>query len=96
MVQAMIQGTIQDRGLLNDAGAPLIAQPIGWREHCTLARQAGKRLCTGVRASLAARRRRRVAAVMYAQLSKLSEDELQWRGLSPADVHRLAAEKDER
>jgi hypothetical protein len=89
------QSMVHDQGLM-DAGARFAAQPISWRARCALARRAGKRLWTSICASLAARRRRRVAAVVYAGLSKLSDAELQWRGLSRADLNRLASERDDR
>ncbi|HWE18843.1 MAG TPA: hypothetical protein VG758_16920 [Hyphomicrobiaceae bacterium] len=46
------------------------------------------RICAG----LAAYRRRRVAAILYAELSKLSDAELRHRGLARDDLHRLASD----
>jgi hypothetical protein len=46
------------------------------------------RICAG----LAAYRRRRVAATLYAELSKLSDAELRRRGLARDDLHRLASD----
>jgi hypothetical protein len=49
------------------------------------------RICAG----LAAQRRRRVAAILYAELSKLSDAELRRRGLARDDLHRLASDEGE-
>jgi hypothetical protein len=46
------------------------------------------RICAG----FAAYRRRRAAAVLYAELSKLSDADLRCRGLAREDLHRLASD----
>lgn len=68
--------------------------PIGWS-----AKQATNVACllwAGLRASLSTHRRRWIEAIVYAELSKLSNSELVRRGIAPGDLHRLVSEMDER
>jgi hypothetical protein len=55
-------------------------------------RDTGKRLWTGILEGLTAWRERRAAAVLYAELSKLSNAELERRGIIPGDLHRQVSE----
>ena len=65
---------------------------IGWS-----AKQVGNAACVlwaRLRASLSTYRRRWVAAVLYADLSKLSDAQLERRGIARGDLHRLLSEMD--
>src|SRR5262249_31719172 len=62
---------------------------LGWRKRAyAVANYLWLRICAG----LAARRRRKVAAILYRELSKLSDAELGRRGLAREDLHRLTSE----
>jgi hypothetical protein len=51
-------------------------------------RRSRKDVWSGVLEWLAAHRRRRVAVILYAELSKLSDAELERRGIAGGDLHR--------
>jgi hypothetical protein len=59
------------------------------------ARHAARRLWVGLCRRLAAWRNRRADAYLYMQLSKLSDVELQRRGIARGDLHRLVSERSE-
>ena len=64
--------------------------PIDWpaKELGNVARVFWARLCT----RLSAYRRRRAAAVLYTELNKLSDSELERRGFARGDLHRVTSE----
>jgi hypothetical protein len=56
---------------------------------------AARILCVRLRDGLAAYRRRNAAAVLYTQLARLSDAELERRGIAHGDLHRLVSEMSE-
>jgi hypothetical protein len=55
-------------------------------------RGAVQSLWAAVRATLAEWRRHRTAAALYARLSRLSDAELQRRGIRRSDLHRIVSD----
>jgi hypothetical protein len=55
-------------------------------------RDTGKKFWTRILEALTAWRERRAAAVLYAELSKLSNAELDRRGMARGDLHRQVSE----
>lgn len=79
---------------MSDGVNRVAVTPIGWS-----AKQVGSVPCVlwaRLRAGLSTYRRRWVAAVLYTELSKLSESQLERRGIARGDLHRLLSEMDER
>lgn len=64
--------------------------PIGWSAEQV--RKIGKTLWARILENLTARRERRAAAALYAALSKLSDAELERRGIARGDLHRQVFE----
>jgi hypothetical protein len=55
-------------------------------------RETAQNLWTRILEGLTAWRERSAAAVLYAELSKLSNAELERRGITPGDLHRQVSE----
>jgi hypothetical protein len=78
------------------AEAIAAAQHPGCPSPSKQARNVASLLWAGFFERLAAWRKRRAAAVLYTELSKLSDGELRRRGVARVDLHQLASEMAER
>jgi hypothetical protein len=65
---------------------------VHWRTRCIQVRRMTRPLWASARAILAAWRQRREAARIYAELSKLSDDDLRRCGLERRDLYWRALE----